>query len=132
MDRYFKKTLKPIFDTKDQEPGHKRTRLAFESNFVVPSDPGLRQSISNYHPNDHDKIRREYLQRGPCQPVHNFPQTLFGDKLRRFNKAWYNDYPSWLEYSIQKNAAYCLYCYLFKMENQEGGGDAFTITGYKN
>jgi hypothetical protein len=78
MDRYFKKALKPILGTKDQEPCRKRTILAFESNFVAPFDHGLRPPMSNYHPNDHDKIRREYLQRGPCQSVHNFPQTLFG------------------------------------------------------
>ncbi|KAJ3698945.1 hypothetical protein LUZ61_002650 [Rhynchospora tenuis] len=64
--------------------------------------------------------------------LQDFPQTLFGDKQRRFNKAWYNQYPYWLEYSIQKDAAYCLCCYLFKTENREGGGDAFTSAGFKN
>ncbi|KAJ4770893.1 zinc finger MYM-type-like protein [Rhynchospora pubera] len=64
--------------------------------------------------------------------LQDFPQTLFGDKQRRFNKAWYNQYPYWLEYSIQKDAAYCLCCYLFKAENREGGGDAFTSVGFKN
>ena len=30
----------------------------------LPSDPGLRRKISDYHPNDHDKIRMAYLQKG--------------------------------------------------------------------
>ena len=40
----------------------------------LPSDPGLRRKISDYHPNDRDKIRMTYLQKGPCQPFdHDFP-----------------------------------------------------------
>ena len=31
----------------------------------------------------------------------------------RFNLAWFKEY-KWLEYSIEKDAAYYLYCYLFK------------------
>ena len=30
----------------------------------LPSDPGLRPRITTYHPNDQDKIRRAYLQKG--------------------------------------------------------------------
>lgn len=41
-------------------------------------------------------------------------------------------YPSWLEYSIEKDAAYCMYSYLFKPHNEEGGGDAFTAEGFRN
>jgi hypothetical protein len=115
MEKYFKKALKPILGSQEQDPHRKRTRLVSESDFVIPSDTGLRPLMSSYHPNDRDKIRREYLQRGPCQLIfHDFPQTFFGDKLRRFNKAWYKEYPSWLEYSIQKDTAYFLCCYLFK------------------
>lgn len=41
-------------------------------------------------------------------------------------------YPSWLEYSIEKDAAYCMYSYLFKPHNEEGGGDVFTTEGFRN
>ncbi|KAJ4755524.1 zinc finger MYM-type-like protein [Rhynchospora pubera] len=133
MERFFKKLVSPLVGTQEAESSHKRKRLDSNSNFEVPPDPGLRPPISNYDPNDHDFVRRQYLQAGPRQPMlQDFPQTLFGDKQRRFNKAWYSQYPYWLEYSIQKDAAYCLCCYLFKPENREGGGDAFTSTGFKN
>ncbi|KAJ3703545.1 hypothetical protein LUZ61_007250 [Rhynchospora tenuis] len=133
MERYFKKAATPLLGTQGQETNRKRARLDRNSNFEVPPDPGLRPPISNYDPNDHDFVRRQYLLAGPRQPMlQDFPQTLFGDKQRRFNKAWYNQYPYWLEYSIQKDAAYCLCCYLFKTENREGGGDAFTSAGFKN
>ncbi|XP_075670466.1 uncharacterized protein LOC142640283 [Castanea sativa] len=45
---------------------------------------------------------------------HDFPQSQFGKTKRRFNPVWFKDYPSWLEYSITKDAAYCLFCYLFR------------------
>ena len=32
----------------------------------LPSNPGLRENISSYHPNNHDEIRRYYLQKGHC------------------------------------------------------------------
>jgi hypothetical protein len=74
MEKYFKKALKPILGSQEQDPHRKRTRLVSESDFVIPSDPGLRPLMSSYHPNDCDKIRREYLQRGPCQPIlYDFP-----------------------------------------------------------
>ena len=42
------------------------------------SDPGLQENISSYHPNNHDEIRRFYLQKGPCQLVlHKYPPTIF-------------------------------------------------------
>ncbi|GAV89324.1 Dimer_Tnp_hAT domain-containing protein [Cephalotus follicularis] len=33
--------------------------------------------------------------------------------MRRFNKAWFDKYSTWLEYSITDDATYCLYFYLF-------------------
>ncbi|PIA41990.1 hypothetical protein AQUCO_02100077v1 [Aquilegia coerulea] len=42
---------------------------------------------------------------------------------------------TWIEYSIEKDAAFCLYCYLFKPESRnrsQAGGDAFMATGFKN
>ena len=43
-------------------------------------DPGLRQKISSYHPNNHDEIRRHHLTKGPCQPVlRDFPVSHFSE-----------------------------------------------------
>jgi hypothetical protein len=38
-----------------------------------------------------------------------------------------------LEYSILKDAAYCLFCYLFRPDTRnQAGGDSFVIEGFKN
>ncbi|KAK8925828.1 hypothetical protein KSP39_PZI018041 [Platanthera zijinensis] len=100
----------------------------------LPTDPGLRPRITNYSPNDQDQVRRAYLLAGPCQPRdHAFPQKIFGNKLRRFNKDWFGLYSSWLEYSISKDSAYCLCCYLFKPDiGDQAGGDSFVGEGFSN
>ncbi|PIA38271.1 hypothetical protein AQUCO_02800149v1 [Aquilegia coerulea] len=67
--------------------------------------------------------------KGPCQPNHDFPLTAFGDQNRGFSKTWYTYYSSWIEYSISKDAVFCLYCYLFKRDR---GADAFVVGGFRN
>ncbi|XXG68310.1 hypothetical protein AAC387_Pa06g1426 [Persea americana] len=107
----------------------KKSRL--EINLAdLAADPGLRSPISSYHPTDQDQIRMAYLQKGPCQPYdHKFPYTQCGQEKRRFNPAWFKDYGSWLEYSIEKDAAFCLYCYLF---GEQARHSPFVTKGYKN
>ena len=88
-----------------------------------------------YHinPGDRDQIRRTFLQKGACQPFnHDFPWKELGKTMRCFNPAWFKEH-KWLEYSILKDVAYCLYCDLFKwdIENQVRG-DAFVIEGFSN
>ena len=39
----------------------------------LPSNPELQEKISSYHLNNHDEIRRYYLQKGPCPPVFQNP-----------------------------------------------------------
>ncbi|XP_028076155.1 uncharacterized protein LOC114278337 [Camellia sinensis] len=52
-----------------------------------------------------DQIHRAYLQKG---------------------LAWFSEFPNWLEYSIAKDAAFCLCCYLFKADiGDQTGGDSF-------
>uniref|UniRef100_A0A2N9H6F6 TTF-type domain-containing protein n=1 Tax=Fagus sylvatica TaxID=28930 RepID=A0A2N9H6F6_FAGSY len=51
---------------------------------------------------------------------------------RRFNKGWFTQF-DWLEYSIAKDAAFCLYCYLFKRDvGEQAGGDTFVTEGFSN
>ncbi|CAN6557401.1 unnamed protein product [Malus baccata var. baccata] len=97
-------------------------------------DPGLRRPILSYHPNVRDQVQRAYLQNKPCQPkTHAFPYTNFGTKPRRFNPAWFTQFPNWLEYSTSQDAAYCLCCYLFKPDiGDQSGGDTFVGVGFKN
>ncbi|XP_077251768.1 uncharacterized protein LOC143890992 [Tasmannia lanceolata] len=66
----------------------------------LPVDPGLRIRISDYHPNERDKIQRHYLQREPYQPKdHDFPYIQFGKLSHRFNSVWFKEHATWLEYS---------------------------------
>ncbi|KAH7672367.1 Ribonuclease H-like protein [Dioscorea alata] len=85
----------------------------FNFNDIV-SDPGLRKPIEDFDFGIRDQVRREYLTRGPCQPIgHNFPQNDYGKQKRNFQDAWFKQHP-WLEYSITKDAAFYFWCYLFK------------------
>ncbi|PIA27274.1 hypothetical protein AQUCO_08100010v1 [Aquilegia coerulea] len=102
------------------------------SNIVT--DPGLRKQIKDYHPNERDLIRRAYLLQGPCQPKnHTFPQKLMGKYNRKFKKEWFGRFGSWLEYSIKKDAVFCLYCFLFRLDRgNQGGGKIFVEKGFDN
>ncbi|XP_022850561.1 zinc finger MYM-type protein 1-like [Olea europaea var. sylvestris] len=120
-----------IDDTNFQENDEvKKASIEHIDVAQLPTDPGLRTPILDYNVNLRDQIRRACLQRGPCQPrSHVFPRK----KSRRFIPAWFNEYSDWLEYSISKNTAFCLYCYLFGPNNgEQGGGDAFVKEGFHN
>ena len=116
----------------DSSSSSKRIRVDFNLENLL-SDPGLQQKISSYHPNNHDEIRRHYLTKGPCQHVLNdFPLSYFSEKPRRFRSNWYIG-RKWLEYSIDKDAAYCFYCYLFGRQDvgKQEGGETFVTKGFK-
>ena len=130
MEKYFKRKSKLESSLHQEEDYNyssaKQSRI--EINLVnLPADSGLRPQIMDYNTNDRDQIRRAYLQKGPCQPRdHNFPQKSFGQKLRRFNQAWFSEFPNWLEYSVAKDATFCLCCYLFKPDiADQVGGDCY-------
>ena len=97
----------------------------------LEADPGLRTRIIDYDANMRDEVRRSYLQKGPCQPRgHNFPITNMSGINRRFIPQWFDEF-DWLEYSISKDAAFCLYCYLFKTNFAQVGSEAFTGDGFR-
>ncbi|KAK1372758.1 Zinc finger MYM-type protein 1-like protein [Heracleum sosnowskyi] len=99
----------------------------------LPIDPAKRKSIYDSHVNDREKIRRFYLQKGPCQPKIEFPRRIFGEKKRRFVVTWYKEHPGWLEYSVSEHSVYFLCCYLFKPERGgQSGGDVFVTEGFTN
>ncbi|KDO40627.1 hypothetical protein CISIN_1g038809mg [Citrus sinensis] len=100
----------------------------------LPTDPGLRIPISCYIPNIQDQVRRAYLQRGPVQSKnHNFKLSDFGNQKWRFGSNWFGKFGSWLEYNIEKDVAFCLFCYLFKEEiGNKGSGDSFVGKGFRN
>ena len=140
MERFFKKIR--TVNSSDGEPSsnvspniehmHAREEVNL---YDLPADPGLRKNIYEYDTNDRERIRRAYLQKGPCQPKsHVFPWRQFGsDDKRRFRASWFNEHSNWLEYSIAKDEAYCLSCYLFKPEHgYQAGGDSFVNEGFTN
>uniref|UniRef100_A0ACD5ZEA4 Uncharacterized protein n=1 Tax=Avena sativa TaxID=4498 RepID=A0ACD5ZEA4_AVESA len=100
----------------------------------IQFDPGKRKNIEKYRANQKDVVRRKYLQNGPCQPrTCDFPPRLIGDRNRRFNPAWFDEYGSWLEYSESKDKAYCFCCFLFRSrDKKEAGYDAFVVEGWNS
>jgi len=80
-------------------------------------DPGLRSPISTFDVNEQDSIRRRYILKGPCHLyAYNYPSRKIYGKDRRFNFVWFHKY-HWIEYSVEKDASYCFYCYLFGKES---------------
>ncbi|KAI5333068.1 hypothetical protein L3X38_023198 [Prunus dulcis] len=63
------------------------------------------------------------------------PYGLHESKVKginqRFIPQWFDEF-DWLEYSVSKDAAFCLYCYLFKSNFEQVGSEAFTGAGFKN
>ena len=113
MDKYLirKPRTQDSSPVQDSYSSSKRIRVDFNLE-NLPSDPGLWEKISSYHLNNHDEIRRYYLTKGPCQLVDDYPLTNFFGKSRQFKSEWYVN-RKWLEYSIDMDAVFCLYCYLF-------------------
>lgn len=53
--------------------------------------------------------------------------------MRRFCSSWFSEFGNWLEYSIEKDAAFCLCCYLFRPDlGKQSGGDTFVTEGFTN
>ena len=70
-----------------QDSSSSSKRICVDFNLEnLPSDLGLREKILSYHPNNHDEIRRYYLQKDPCQPVFHrddYPISYFFEKSCR-------------------------------------------------
>ncbi|XP_074266993.1 uncharacterized protein LOC141590291 [Silene latifolia] len=100
---------------------------------LLTHDPGKQKPILSYPINDQDVIRRLFIDKKPCRPKPkaDFPQTPYGNKLRRF-KAYWSDKYDWLEYSELNDAAFCFFCYLFKDTTNASEYDPFVDGGHKN
>ncbi|XP_021726139.1 zinc finger MYM-type protein 1-like [Chenopodium quinoa] len=99
---------------------------------LLPHDPGKRIPVMEYPPNDRDAVRRGYITKKRCDPrTHNFPQRKVGG-MRRFNVTWFDKY-EWLEYSVEKDAAFCFVCYLFtdKVDYSLVVNDSFIKGGFR-
>ncbi|XP_061372803.1 uncharacterized protein LOC133315239 [Gastrolobium bilobum] len=98
-------------------------------------DPALRPPIWKYPINQQDEIRRAYLKLGPFQcNLQNYPFSGPERNRRHFCSSWFDLFPSWLEYSPSKDAAFCLPCYLFSKPGGSGrvGLNTFVVEGFRN
>ena len=76
----------------------------------VSKDPGLRPPITT------ERQRLYLAQIGPQQPkLFNYPQNediTSTNKQNRFTAVWFSQY-LFLEYSVEKDAAFCYVCQMF-------------------
>ena len=90
----------------------KKLREEFSHSNLI-ADPAQRKPIDSYDPAIRDQLKRAYALSGPTQPHEfKFPSKWMVDQWRTFQKSWFDEF-DWLEYSESKDAAFCLYCYLF-------------------
>ncbi|XP_047979185.1 zinc finger MYM-type protein 1-like [Salvia hispanica] len=98
----------------------------------IDANPGKRKPIEAFDVAIRDRVRREYLVKGPCQPIGN----TYLKKHMVFKKEVFKMFIKfpWLEYSASKYAAFCFWCYLFKQSDKGGryAEDAFTKTSFNN
>ena len=68
---------------------------------------------------------------GPYQPrLSKYPKFGPEKHPRRFQSSWFNSFPSWLEYSPVKDAAFCPPCYLFNTQSAHPKCNVYTINGF--
>ena len=95
--------------------------------FIVQTIPISQKQMFSGPPSDISSSSDEK----PVQPnpmTFRYPSKKMGQQNRSFNSKWFNAY-SWLEYSIERDAAFCLLCRHF---NTKGGKneDVFTRDGF--
>jgi len=111
----------------------KKPREEFSHSNLI-ADPRKRKLIDSYEPEIRDQVKRAYALSGPTQPHEfPFPRKCMGGEWRSFQKTWFDEF-DWLEYSESKDAAYCLYCYLFfnSAKAEKFGSTVFAHQGYVN
>lgn len=129
-------TSSPTSDIIVSENSSKKSRRVDVNEFDISSlefDPGLRRQIWEYNVNQRDEIRRAYIQAGPYQFIlKEYPKSGNQNHLRSFQPSWFNLFPTWLEYSKEKDAAFCLPCFLFNKPSGHPTQRVFTIDGFRN
>ncbi|XP_057740469.1 uncharacterized protein LOC130957635 [Arachis stenosperma] len=102
---------------------------------LLEKDPGKQRPIWQYNVNERDRIRRAYIIAGPYQPTNiSYPTSGNNNHRRYFQSSWFKKFSSWLEYSPEKDAAYCLPCYLFGKHYgaRNDGKNIFSELGFSN
>jgi hypothetical protein len=84
MLNYFKRKA-PEQDGANHSKSLRLSEINWEEE--IKYDLDLRKEIDSYHPNLREKVRRKYLENGPCQPrTCNFLSSQIGEieNPRRF------------------------------------------------
>lgn len=118
-----------------ESQSRKSPRIETSVNYDISSlerDPGKRQPIWDAPVDKRDEIRRAYIKACPYQIIlSEYPKT--NEKHpRSFQASLFKLFPSWLEYSPDKDAAFCLPCYLFRPLGGPSNLDAFSVNGFKS
>ncbi|XP_058783059.1 uncharacterized protein LOC131657710 [Vicia villosa] len=112
----------------DVQPEPHSSYKVFKKGAYLETDPGKRSQILEYHPNDQDEVRRAYLVNGPCKiKLTEYESTNIGGREHSFQYSWHEEY-DWLEYSVEKDAVFCLPCYVCYNGTSNS---AFVVTGFK-
>ncbi|KAL9673012.1 hypothetical protein QQ045_029265 [Rhodiola kirilowii] len=124
------KLISPTSISLEDRPNEKiMDEAAFDIN-SLERGPGKRKAIWNYPSNEQDNVRRAYVVLGANQPhLNTYPSIWDGGQYRKFNSSWFEQW-QWLEYSIQKDKAYCFGCYLFETDSSKAS--SFTRDGFSN
>ncbi|XP_021722111.1 uncharacterized protein LOC110689651 [Chenopodium quinoa] len=122
--------IQPPLKSNPQAHGASTSNVGFYDRVydveLLTHDPGKRIPILGVPKNDQDVVRRGYIAKKRCDPrTHNFPQRSIGG-MRHFDVDWFDKYEC-LEYSVEKDAAFCFVCYLFKDKTTSPGGDTFVV-----
>jgi len=102
----------------------------FNPHHII-TDSGLRIPIDRFSINIRSKVRGAFIDKGPTQPIgYKFPKSSTN---RSFQKNWFKEH-CWLEYSVEKDRAYCFYCYLFKHDRMDDNFryDVFSSLEFNN
>lgn len=122
----------PLSPIRDGEFDYESSGEAVYDIGSLHHDPGKRRPIRRHPVNERNSVIRGYIALGPCQPrSHDFPIRNIGGKPRRFVAWWFDEF-SWLEYSVELDAAFCFVCFLFKHKTNCCSGDAFVNGGFRN
>jgi len=119
--------------TNERTSQPKKLREEFSHSNLI-ADPAQRKPVDSYDPAIRDQLKRAYALSGPTQPHEfKFPSKWMVDQWRTFQKSWFDEF-DWLEYSESKDAAFCLYCYLFfnSGKPEKFGSSVFAHQGYVN
>ena len=93
MDKYLIRKLRTQDSSPIQDSSSSSKWIRVNFNLEnLSSNLGLWEKILSYHSNNHDEIRRYYLQKGPCPPVFqnpdDYPLSYFSGKPHRFKSEW--------------------------------------------